>query len=237
MGGIAGHLERAGDPAAQPPPSPTVTVGGRATCVAPPSPPPSRGSGLGRAVNCRRERAAGWRRGRDSGSTVMPQATASHSLHPSTSAPADRGAARVAPPAQPPRDRTRPTHTPPTHPPARLLTRPLRHLREGPETPVDCRPGGRRDGGEGGIRTRGTVTRTHAFQACSFGHSDTSPHGPWKPLTSTSQRTGGSRPRVSAGRHRIDIIASGEVVTVASSPVPCSPSPGRGWETGGEGGI
>ena len=24
-------------------------------------------------------------------------------------------------------------------------------------------------GGEGGIRTRGTVTRTHAFQACSFG--------------------------------------------------------------------
>ena len=32
-------------------------------------------------------------------------------------------------------------------------------------------------GGEGGIRTRGTVTRTHAFQACSFGHSDTSPRG------------------------------------------------------------
>ena len=30
-------------------------------------------------------------------------------------------------------------------------------------------------GGEGGIRTRGGVTPTHAFQACSFGHSDTSP--------------------------------------------------------------
>ena len=30
-------------------------------------------------------------------------------------------------------------------------------------------------GGEGGIRTRGAVARTHAFQACSFGHSDTSP--------------------------------------------------------------
>ena len=30
-------------------------------------------------------------------------------------------------------------------------------------------------GGEGGIRTRGTVSRTHAFQACSLSHSDTSP--------------------------------------------------------------
>jgi hypothetical protein len=30
-------------------------------------------------------------------------------------------------------------------------------------------------GGEGGIRTRGGVAPTHAFQACSFGHSDTSP--------------------------------------------------------------
>ena len=29
--------------------------------------------------------------------------------------------------------------------------------------------------GERGIRTLGTVTRTHAFQACSFSHSDTSP--------------------------------------------------------------
>ena len=30
-------------------------------------------------------------------------------------------------------------------------------------------------GGEGGIRTRGGVAPTHAFQACSFGLSDTSP--------------------------------------------------------------
>ena len=30
-------------------------------------------------------------------------------------------------------------------------------------------------GGEGGIRTHGKVTPTHAFQACSFNHSDTSP--------------------------------------------------------------
>ena len=30
-------------------------------------------------------------------------------------------------------------------------------------------------GGQGGIRTHGTLTRTHAFQACSFDHSDTCP--------------------------------------------------------------
>ena len=30
-------------------------------------------------------------------------------------------------------------------------------------------------GGESGIRTHETVARLHAFQACSFGHSDTSP--------------------------------------------------------------
>ena len=30
-------------------------------------------------------------------------------------------------------------------------------------------------GGEGGIRTRGTLTRTLAFQASSLNHSDTSP--------------------------------------------------------------
>ena len=30
-------------------------------------------------------------------------------------------------------------------------------------------------GGEKGIRTLGTVSRTHAFQACSFNHSDISP--------------------------------------------------------------
>ncbi len=29
--------------------------------------------------------------------------------------------------------------------------------------------------GEGGIRTHGTRKRTHAFQACSLSHSDTSP--------------------------------------------------------------
>lgn len=31
------------------------------------------------------------------------------------------------------------------------------------------------NGGQGGIRTHGTVSSTHAFQACSFDHSDTCP--------------------------------------------------------------
>ena len=31
-------------------------------------------------------------------------------------------------------------------------------------------------GGESGIRTRDTFDRIHTFQACSFNHSDTSPH-------------------------------------------------------------
>ena len=31
--------------------------------------------------------------------------------------------------------------------------------------------------GEGGIRTRDTLSSIHTFQACSFNHSDTSPEG------------------------------------------------------------
>ena len=31
------------------------------------------------------------------------------------------------------------------------------------------------EGGEGGIRTLGTIAGTHDFQSCSFDHSDTSP--------------------------------------------------------------
>jgi hypothetical protein len=38
-----------------------------------------------------------------------------------------------------------------------------------------CSGAGKRSGGEGGIRTHGEVSPTHAFQACSFSHSDTSP--------------------------------------------------------------
>ncbi len=50
------------------------------------------------------------------------------------------------------------------------LTRPLRQKAQAKTR------GKEKTGGEGGIRTRGTVARTHAFQACSFSHSDTSPH-------------------------------------------------------------
>ena len=46
-----------------------------------------------------------------------------------------------------------------------------------------------RTGGESGIRTHGRVSPTHAFQACSFNHSDISPFrwnqqftGGWGPL-------------------------------------------------------
>jgi hypothetical protein len=37
------------------------------------------------------------------------------------------------------------------------------------------RAGPKADGGERGIRTLETVTRLHAFQACAFDHSATSP--------------------------------------------------------------
>ena len=37
-------------------------------------------------------------------------------------------------------------------------------------------------GGEGGIRTHGRVSPTHAFQACSLSHSDTSPTTCKEPL-------------------------------------------------------
>ena len=39
-----------------------------------------------------------------------------------------------------------------------------------------------RGGGEAGIRTRGGVSPTHALQACSFNHSDTSPDASRRPL-------------------------------------------------------
>ena len=35
-----------------------------------------------------------------------------------------------------------------------------------------------RTGGESGIRTHGTVSRTHAFQACALSHSAISPEAP-----------------------------------------------------------
>src|SRR3989454_3768353 len=69
--------------------------------------------------------------------------------------------------------------------------------------------GGER-GGEGGIRTHGEVSPTHAFQACSFSHSDTSPReacvladgigGEDRPPRGWSQRGAG---RATSGRGQI----------------------------------
>jgi hypothetical protein len=39
---------------------------------------------------------------------------------------------------------------------------------------IFLRPG-KKSGGEGGIRTHGNLTATHALQACLIGHSSTSP--------------------------------------------------------------
>lgn len=37
----------------------------------------------------------------------------------------------------------------------------------------------RENGGEGGIRTLGTITRTTVFETAPFDHSGTSPHMSW----------------------------------------------------------
>ena len=60
--------------------------------------------------------------------------------------------------------------------------------------------------GEGEIRTRGTVTRPHDFQSCTFGHSVTSPkvHEDYTngPRPSRRPRSGRRRPPLTAGRVR-----------------------------------
>ena len=61
----------------------------------------------------------------------------------------------------------------------------------------------KKTGGEGGIRTHGRVTPTHAFQACSFGHSDTSPPTSFRerlrPVTRSPPARLTSQRRVSLG--------------------------------------
>src|SRR5579863_4446532 len=60
------------------------------------------------------------------------------------------------------------------------------------------------DGGEGGIRTHGRVSPTHAFQACSLSHSDTSPDAgkerPCLPPTASWRRGKGAHTLVWTGR-------------------------------------
>jgi glutamine amidotransferase class I len=56
-----------------------------------------------------------------------------------------------------------------------------------------------RNGGEGGIRTLETVARLHAFQACAFDHSATSP---WKKCRTIAERPrGSSKPRLRGSVH------------------------------------
>jgi hypothetical protein len=62
------------------------------------------------------------------------------------------------------------------------------------------------DGGEGGIRTHGPIARPHAFQACSFSHSDTSP---W-PRTAGAQADGLPRPALETRGNPISIASEVE---------------------------
>jgi hypothetical protein len=55
---------------------------------------------------------------------------------------------------------------------ARILERPRYRRHIGPDAQ---HLGGEQAGGESGIRTHGTVSRTHAFQACALSHSAISP--------------------------------------------------------------
>ncbi len=65
--------------------------------------------------------------------------------------------------------------------PAQLLGRVGQIVKASGHTPSERSEGG----GESGIRTHGRVAPTHAFQACSFNHSDISPWG-WAPAAKQS---------------------------------------------------
>jgi hypothetical protein len=71
---------------------------------------------------------------------------------------------------QPPRNLpTRGTHPPVRIPPSGLSCSPTL-------SPLTPHVSHLQYGGEGGIRTHGPIAGTHAFQACRFDHSRTSPH-------------------------------------------------------------
>ena len=62
----------------------------------------------------------------------------------------------------------------PVNSPFRITLEHNAKIRAQPETPFE-----RASGGERGIRTLDTVSRIHAFQACAFNHSATSPSQPF----------------------------------------------------------
>src|SRR5208283_2589510 len=65
-------------------------------------------------------------------------------------------------------------------------------------------------GGEGGIRTLGTLSSTHDFQSCTFDHSVTPPctgNPCYPPVEGEDER-----PRGGAGSNAISDIAHGQVI-------------------------
>ena len=57
-----------------------------------------------------------------------------------------------------------------------------------------------RNGGEGGIRTHGRVAPTHAFQACTFDHSVTSPYRFDRPLDRRCRKNERNNAELSSAR-------------------------------------
>ena len=57
-----------------------------------------------------------------------------------------------------------------------------------------------RNGGEGGIRTHGRVAPTHAFQACTFDHSVTSPYKFDRPLDRRRRKNERNNSELSSAR-------------------------------------
>ena len=58
------------------------------------------------------------------------------------------------------------------------------------------------NGGQGGIRTLGTLSRTHAFQACALNHSATCPSFFLRAIACRRSGTGGVYTEVRAGINR-----------------------------------
>ena len=106
-------------------------------------------------------------------------------------------------------------------------------------------------GGEGGIRTHGPIAGTHAFQACRFDHSRTSPHRfsrggiltrglmtgkvttsahhhgidpPGSPSYTTNKSSGGAAMRTLTGQGILVVLLVRVIILSASTFAPCSNS-------------
>ena len=63
---------------------------------------------------------------------------------------------------------------------------------------IEHSAGSRLTNGSGEIRTHGTLSRTHTFQACALNHSATDPTPAWCPHPTSAKRAGGADRRPSA---------------------------------------